>query len=74
MNKGVFANGKRGITKNAMFVDDNLIADTWEYLKPTLATSAEALFMLLDYPNEKLRKIPLSMDKYYKSPCSFSRK
>ena len=74
VNKGVLLNGKRGPTKNTMFVDDNLMADTWEYLKPALAASAEALFMLLDYPNEKLRKSPLSMDKYYESLCSYTRK
>ena len=38
--------------KNTMCVDDNLMANTQEYLRPALAASAEALFMLLDYPDE----------------------
>ena len=29
INTGVFSNGKRGPTKNSIFVDDNLLADTW---------------------------------------------
>lgn len=74
VNKGVFENGKREPTKNTMFADDNLMADTWEHLKLALAASTEALFMLLDYQDEKLRKSPLSMDKYYESRCSYSRK
>ena len=74
VNKGVFTDGKRGPTKNTMFVDDNLMADTWEHLKPALAASAESLFMLLDFPDEKLRWSPLSMGKYYESLCSYSRK
>ena len=49
-------------TQNAMFVDDNLMANTWEHLRPTLATSVEALFILLGFPEETLRKSPLSMD------------
>ena len=39
-----------------------------------MAAIAEALFMLLDHSDEKLRKSPLSTDKYYKSLCSYSRK
>ena len=44
-------------TQNAMFVDDNLMVDTWENLKPALATSVEALFILLGYPEEELKKV-----------------
>ena len=57
-----------------MFVDDNLMADTWEHLRPALAASVEALFMLLGFPEEHIRKSPLSMDKYFESLCSYSRK
>ena len=74
INTGVIENGIRLPTQNVMFVDDNLMADTWEYLRPTLAASVEALFILLEFPEETLRKSPLSMDKYYESLCSYSRK
>ena len=50
------------------------MAGTWENLRPTLAASVEALFILLGYPEEELRKRHLSMDKYYKSLCSYYRK
>ena len=61
-------------TQNAMFVDDNLMADTWEHLTSTLAASVEALFILLGFPEETMKKSSLSMDKYYESLCSYSRK
>ena len=73
-NKGVIVDGVRLPTQNAMFVDDNLMADIWENLRPALAASAEALFILLGFPEEEIRKSPLSMDKYYESLCSYSRK
>lgn len=57
-----------------MFVDDNLMANTWEYLRLSLATSVEVLFILLGYSEEYLRKSTLSIDKYYESLCSYSRK
>lgn len=74
INKGVIENGIRLPTQHAMFVDDNLMADIWEHLRPALAASAEALFILLAFPEEILRKSPLSMDKHYESLCSYSRK
>ena len=73
-NKGVIVDGVHLPTQNAMFVDDNLMADTWENLRPALAASVEALFILLGFPEEELRKSPLSMDKCYESLCSYSRK
>ena len=74
INRGVIENGTRLPTQNVMFVDDNLVADIWDFFKPALATSAEALFILLGSPEETLRKSPLSMDKYYESLCSYARK
>ena len=74
INKGVIENGIRLPTQHAMFVDDNLMADIWEYLRPALAASTEALFILLSFPEETLRKSPLSIYKYYESLCSYSRK
>ena len=73
-NIGVIENGVRLPIQNAMFANNNLIADTWEYLRPTLAASIEALFILLNFPEEPLKKSPLSIDKYYESLCSYSRK
>ena len=57
-----------------MFIDDNFMAGTWENLRPALVASTEALFILLDYSNEILRKSYLLMDKYYESLCSYLRK
>jgi len=56
-----------------MYVDDNLLVDIWGYLKPALAASIEALFVLLGFPDESLRKSSLSMEKYVDSLCSYSR-
>ena len=67
INTGVKENRIRLPTQNAIFVDDNLMANTWEHLKPTLAASLEALFILLGFPEETMRKGPLSIDKYYKN-------
>ena len=73
-NKRAIVDGVRLPTQNAIFVDNNLMADTWENLRPALATSVKALFILLGYPEEELRKSPLSMDKYYESLYSYCRK
>ena len=74
INKGVIENGVRSPTQNAMFVDDSLMVDTWEHLRPSLASSAEALFVLLGHPEEYLRTTPLPMDKHYETLCSCYRK
>ena len=71
IDKCVIENGVRSPTQKAIFVDGNLMADTWEYLRPALASSVETLFILLGHPEEYLRKITLSMDKYYESLCSY---
>ena len=65
INKGVFVNGKQGPTQSAMFVDDNLIADIWEQLKPVLACIIESLCTLLGEPDLQLRWSLLSMDKNF---------
>jgi len=43
-------------------------------LKIALACRIKALFDILGYPEEGLRKSSLSMDKYFKSLCSYERK
>ena len=57
-NTGVIRGGRRLPTLNAMFVDDNLMADIWHFLRPALAASVEALFIILGEPDEKPRKSP----------------
>ena len=56
-----------------MFVDDNLFAQTKEFMKHAMAASIEALYMILGYPDIKKRQNPLSLDKYFESVCSYTR-
>ena len=56
-----------------MYVDDNLLADVLDYLWPALAASIESLFILLGFPDESKRKVPLAIDKYIKTKCYFLR-
>ena len=60
-------------TKHIMYVDDNMMVDIHGYLTTALAASIEALFVLLGFPDEAVRKSPLTMDKYYESLCSYMR-
>ena len=73
VNKRVNANGNRGPTKNAIFVDDNLIADIWVHLKPSLACSIDDLHMNLGNPESHLCRSLLSMDKSFKTTFSYAR-
>ena len=73
-NKGVIVDGVRLPTQNAIFVNNNLLTDSWVHLRPALATSAEALFILLGFPKERLRKSLFSINKYFKSFYFHSRK
>ena len=74
INTGVFSDGKRGPTQNAIFVDYKLLANTWVHLRPALATSTEALFTFLGQPQPMLRKSPMYMDKHKDIECSYARK
>ena len=74
INTGVIGNGIRLPAQNVMFVDDNFMANTWKHLRLALTTSTEVLFILLGFPEESLRKSPSSINKYYESLCSYSRK
>ena len=60
-------------TRYNMFVDDNLFAQTKEFMKHAMAASIEALYMILGYPDIKKRQNPLSLDKYFESVCSYTR-
>ena len=73
VNNGFLENGERRPTKNAIFVEDNLLADIWVHLKPALAYSIEALYTLLVNPKSRLRKSLLSMEKCFKTSCSCLR-
>ena len=71
LNPGAFIDGLRVSTQNAMFVDDNVLANIQEELTPVIATSAESLFILIGEENSVLRKSPLLMEKCYDSVCSY---
>ena len=55
--------------QNSMHIDNNIIVDIWDYLKPVLAVSIEALFILLSFPDNNIHKSLLLIDKYYDSLC-----
>ena len=63
INKDIFVNDERGPTQNAMLVDDNLLAETWEQLKLVLSCNIESLCMLLRELDLQLRRSTLSVDK-----------
>ena len=74
INMGFFTNGKLGPTQNPMLVDNELIADAWNHLWSPLACDAESLCILLDKTHLRLRKIMLSIGKYYENICPCARK
>ena len=57
-----------------LYIDDNLMVGSWDYLKPAWAASIESLFDILGYPKEYLYKSTLSINKYYNSLYSYKRK
>ena len=74
INTGFIHNRVEELTANNMYVDDNLMVNIQKCLCITLACSIEALFNILGYLDETIRKSPLSIDKYFDSMCSYSRK
>ena len=74
INQGIIHNRVEDPTENNMYIDDNLVVDTWERLRITLACSIETLFDILGYPEKYLYKSPLSLDKYFDSKYSYIRK
>ena len=56
-----------------MFVDDSLFAHTRDTIKHSMAASIEALYIILGYPETKIRQDALSLDKYFESVCSHER-
>jgi hypothetical protein len=74
LHKGVFEiDGTRQPPQHNMFVDDNLLAEIHSMMKPAMAASIEALLTLLGFADEEKRKFALSLDKYFKTKCSFER-
>ena len=56
-----------------MFVDDNLYAEIRDNIKPTIASSVEAFFLILGCPEDHKRVNNISLDKVYESVCSYDR-
>ena len=56
-----------------MFVDDSLFAHTKDAIKYYMAASIEALFIILGFPDTKIRQNALSLDKYFESVRSHER-
>ena len=68
--QGVQPNGHRENTPHHIFVDDNHMADIRQFIYQAMAASIEALYRIFGYPDESIRRTPLSMDKYYHATCS----
>ena len=56
-----------------MYADDSLFAQTRSKIKHAMATSVEALYMILGYPDGEMRQNSLSLDKYFGSTCFYKR-
>ena len=52
-------------------MDDTLIADVIDHILTAMAASIESLFLLFGFPDETLRRSPLSMEKFAKFKCSW---
>ena len=50
-------------TQYNMFVDDSLFAQTRDNMKHAMASSIEALHVILGFPDTEIRQNPLSLDK-----------
>jgi len=47
-----------------IYGDGDLMADTWELMRMTLAAAAEATFTVMDVPMTHLRQCAVTMDKW----------
>ena len=54
-------------TKYNMFVDDSLFAQIRELIKHAMASSIEALYIVLGFPDLERRQNALSLDKYFET-------
>ena len=74
IHKGVFdKKGKRKRPQHNMFVDDNLMANILRLMKQTMAASIESLLIILGFSETDKRRFALSLDKYFKTMCSWER-
>ena len=60
-------------SEHHIFVDDNLIAEIHDHIMQAMATSIEALFLVLGPSMPTIRRSNLSMDKLYQSICSYKK-
>ena len=70
--KGVI-NEKTGEPENTphnTFVDDNHMAELRTRMYQAMAASIESLYRTFGFPEEKYRRISLSLDKYFQAECS----
>ena len=68
-NTGVIHNDVVDPTKHNMFVDDNLIAEIDDHMLQAMAASIEALFLVTGPDKPEIRRINLSMDKFFQATC-----
>jgi hypothetical protein len=74
IHTGVFdKNGKKKKSQHNMFVDDNLMANILRLMKQTMAASIESLLIILGFKEIDKRRFALSLDKYFKTMCSYKR-
>lgn len=71
-NKGVInvITCEQDNTEHNTFVDDNHIADLRVRMYQAMAASIESLYRVFGFPEEEIRRISLSMDKYFQAKCS----
>ena len=58
-------------TRPRIFVDDALAASTKAYIKRFLAAIIEAIFNIMGKPDPRLRRIPLSMEKWLEAIINY---
>ena len=56
-----------------MFDDESLFDNVASIIQHAMAASIEALYLVLGFPDERVRQNPLSLDKYFQSIASFRR-
>ena len=72
INKGVIngSTGEQHNTEHNTFVDDNHMADLRGRMHQAMAASIESLYRVFGFPEEHIRRISISLDKYFQAKCS----
>eukprot|EP00957_Ditylum_brightwellii_P103012 7850927-Ditylum_brightwellii.AAC.1 len=60
-------------TPHNMYVDDNLIAEMPARMKQAMATSIEALFILMGFLEPHRRRITICMENFIAAMCSYEK-